>query len=506
MMFTRQRLLKGLEVLGKGFLCSLALVAFTDTALAADKPPEQIMRANCASCHGQNGEGGHPSWIDPSEDSMRIAGRSVKSLKGWVRKGRIPVMPAFPAQEINDTELDALARYINGLPGTLKPEPTAQATVTITDEDPWYNLNQISINVGDTVKFINLGKTWHPVTQLEFVATEGLQGTDAGLLGPTLYGGGVYFRKFDTPGKYTFLCKIHPYMQGEIYVGQVIWPPVIKPPVAPLQPPTTPGTPLDEIWVTAQFQDYAGKAKDGVVQVIDPLTWTVKNMIPVGNNPHNLWFTEGGAQAVVTNWFDNYISIIDGSTKQPLTDVITGATNAHVISNFDGSLLYVTIQGSHYVQTVKPRRWNLGAQIWTSGYGPHGIWYGDGKLLTANTQDNTVTVYDAASEEELTTLRAGLLPLGAGLNTTGTKGYNGNGLGGTVSVYDTVNLTKIKDISVGGVVVQTPVTPDNKYVVAANSPYTTVIDATTDTVVTQFWTGKGAHGVAFRKKKGSELR
>lgn len=485
------------------FMVLLFLQVGVHDALAA-KAPETIMRANCASCHGQYGEGGYPSWIEPSQESMRIAGRSKSSIKKWAREGRLPEMPAFPAQEISDAELDDLATYVNGLPGSFIPEPTPQTTVTITDEDPWYNPMQIQVNVGDTVKFVNMGKTYHPVTEAAFVVTKGASGTDSGLLGPNLYGGGVYFRKFDTAGEYLFLCKIHPYMEGTVSVGQA---PTDYPSVAPWSPkplPTVSGEYGSEIWVMAQFQDYPGKAKDGVIQVIDAFTWNVTNMIPVGNNPHNLWFNKDDTRAVVTNWYDNYVSVINATTKAVDSELITGATNAHVISNFDGTRFYVTIEGSHYIESINPTRWRRVAsdRMWVTGYGPHGIWYGGGRLLTANSLDHTASLINVAKETELARLDAGTAPLGAGLNSTGTKGYVGNAVSGDVSIYDfTGTPYKIKDLYIGGIAVQSPVSPDDRYVVVPHSPNVSVIDTATDTVVAQFLNvGKGAHGAAYGKK------
>ena len=87
------------------------LAVFSGAALAANKAPETIMRANCGTCHGQLGEGGF-SWVNPKKDAPRIAGKSTGNIKETARKGEVPEMPAFPPQEINDTELNNLANYI----------------------------------------------------------------------------------------------------------------------------------------------------------------------------------------------------------------------------------------------------------------------------------------------------------------------------------------------------------------------------------------------------------
>ena len=493
-------------------------------AISNAKPPEQIMRANCASCHGDKGQGG-TSWIDPSQRAFKIAGRSTRSIKKWVREGRQPEMPSFAHQEISDDELDALATYINTLPGSFVPAPEVDPknVVKIKDEDPWYDKMQLEIIVGETVKFENIGSTYHPVTQFEFVADRGyedetidrgienddldlgvLKGSDSGLLGPN----GVYYRTFNEPGVYTFLCKIHPYMRGQIFVDEKVTPPTVTL-TTPQSLPIVGG--VGEIWVEAQFQDRAStnttsRGQDGVIQVIDTRTWDVINEIEVGNNPHNIWFKSNGGSAVITNWFDNYLTEIDADTKEVTANYIAGAAPAHITSDHAGDDFYVSIEGSNYVQMFNQRNMRLTQQIPVSGNGPHGIWYGgnsdDGSaiIMTSNSLDNTVSFIDPDRKEEIITIDAGLYPLGAGVNSTGTRGYAGNCLEGSVSIYNLEAIPVLMDtLSIGGCPVQAPVSPDDKYVVVPGGP-TVVIDTATNVIVASFNTGKGAHGATFSRK------
>ena len=470
------------------------------------KPAGQIMRANCASCHGDKGQGG-TSWIDPSQRAFKIAGRSTRSIKKWVREGRQPEMPSFAHQEISDTELDALATYVNDLPDSFIPAPIEDHIVTIKDEDPWYDNMQLEINAGETVKFVNPGRTYHPVTQLEFVASRGdeTQGSDSGLLGPN----GVYYRTFDQPGVYTFLCKIHPYMRGQVFVNEVATPPTVT--LTPAKAlPTVAG--VGEVWVEAQFQDKAStsataRGQDGVIQVIDTSDWSIINEIEVGNNPHNIWFTANGTAAVITNWFDNYLTEIDAVSKEVTTHYIAGAAPAHITSDHAGDNFYVSIEGSNYVQMFKQKNMRLTSQIPVSGSGPHGIWYGGSAdndtaiIMTSNSLDNTVSFIDPASKDEIITLDSGLYPLGAGVNAAGTRAYAGNCLEGSVSIYDleASPIALMDTLSIGGCPVQAPVSPDDRYVVVPGGP-TVIIDAATNMITASFNTGKGAHGATFTEK------
>lgn len=478
-----------------------------------DKSPEAIMRANCGTCHGVNGEGGF-SWVESWWPAPAIAGYPPGFLRSTVRSGRPAVMPAIPEQEITDAELDALAHYIEGLPAGAAPEPAFDVTVTITDEDPWFNPPQVSIGFGQRVRFVNAGRTYHPVVDVNHLTSGGRQGTHSGNIGP----GGVHFVDFPASGVYTFLCGMHPYMRGEVHVGGSFTPPVYSVHVpAPL--PAVPGT--GEIWVLCQFQDWPGRAQDGVVQVIDAATWTVTHQIPVGNNPHNIWFDLGSQNALVTSWFDTTVSLIDGTSKTETGTYAAGAAPGHVTSDFGGTHWYVTIEGSNYIQTYTqaPGIHGVGGflpvtpRIPLTGYGPHGIWYGGGLLVVANSMDSTFSIVDPEAGTETALLPTGLLPLGASADAAGLVGAAGNGLGNSVSIYDLPNRRFVRDIPVDGGAIQVPFTPDGSRIVAAHGTSVSVIDAAravdpvgfpdpASAILATIWTGKGAHGVAFGPRSG----
>ncbi len=478
------------------------------------RAPEALFRANCASCHGPQGLGGS-SWIDPTAFAPAVAGTWVELVHGIVRLGQIPAMPAFPEQEISAEELSRLAVYVSTLPASYVPDPAYDATVLVLDEDPWFSPVQISIAPGQTVRFVNAGNTYHPVIDLAWFESMGMQGQNSGALGP----GGTWFRKFAQPGAHVVLCGAHPYMRGEVHVGQAFTPPTYSV-GSPLPPPPVPG--VGEVWVCAQFQDWPGKPKDGVVQVIDASSWTVSHVIPAGNNPHNLWFGAGGTEALVTNWFDATVTRIDATTKSVISDCVAGATPAHVTSDPAGLYWYVSIEGSRYVQRFDQGGGPLApcgggvlaTQVaWLSGYGPHGIWYAGGKLITSNSMDSTCSIIDAASMIELARLPSGMHPLGACANSAGTLGATGNVMSASVSLYDLGLLANIREIPLTYGPIQVPFTPDGTRIFAANGTRVTVIDVAkaidsitypnpSSAILAEIPTGKGAHGIAFGAKSG----
>jgi YVTN family beta-propeller protein len=475
-----------------------------------ERPPEEIFRATCATCHGVMAQSGY-SWIDPSRRAYWIASWPRPYIERTVREGRIPMMPSFARDEISDHELGELARYIHLLPASYVPEPAYQATVRLLDEDPWFAPVQVAINPGDTVRFVNDGRTFHPVFEPLYISSGGALGERSSPIGP----GGVYFKTFDRAGAYPLMCGVHAYMRCEVHVAHAFTPPVYSV-HAPAPPPPVPG--VGEIWVCAEFQDWPGKPTDGVVQVIDAATWSVTHVIPVGNNPHALWFGEGGREAMVTSWFDVSLARIDALTKTVKDPAcLAGAAPAHIVSDYRGEYWFVSMSASNYVQRFdqegegtpgKTSSWQWPAYAPLGGNGPHSIGYGAGKVVTSNAMDSTFSVIDSRSMTEIALLPAGLRPAAVAIDTTGRLGATGNTGAKSLSIYDLAQLAWIRDIPFPRGPAQIFFTPDNRYIVANNGEYVSFVDAAkaadavgypdpTSAIVAHVWTGKGAHATAF---------
>ena len=100
------------------------------------------------------------------------------------------------------------------------------------------------------------------------------------------------------------------------------------------------------------------------------------------------------------------------------------------------------------------------------------------------------------------------------MNPNSTKYYVSNYLGNSTSVIDMATGTKIKDINllqnynaitgptggpIGALPIQTPVSPDGKFVITGNTltGTITIIDTATDTLVASVPCDPGCHGVNF---------
>jgi plastocyanin len=508
-------------------------------AYEPDRPPAAIFRAVCASCHGYDGSGDTNAYTTFVDDTgaFNINGKSINVIKNFTRGGRGLVMPGFNKEEISDTELNALAACINNGTCTganIYPDPPSATTVWVQDEPPWFSPYVVNVATGATVKFVNRGQTWHTVTQGDFLlkASSTSGETNSGLIGR----GGKYFRTFATSGATNFYCMLHPFMQVQVCAGTTCTAPNNTNPA----PIAAPSAGVGELWVAAQFQDVnsnnyvcsgtkpcdTGAAKGvypdlaanfddfvkpGEIQVINlaslPTVSITKAPTAANNpfnNPHYIWGRAGGTEMVIDNYFDNYKSFLNGSTKAvTLARLTWGATASHTMSEFDGSPLKGPVQGDYGIQTLSPGSkvgsWSVGGLTRitssdTSGHTgsmPHGIWAGGTggtTYQTANSRSNNATVFKGNNQATCgrpPTATYGGFPLNAGITTDGTKFSTTNvGNPTTFSTSITINLgvsgancgTSTEHIALPGEgAVQTPPSPDNAYLGVSNGPYVSIV-------------------------------
>ena len=155
---------------------------------------------------------------------------------------------------------------------------------------------------------------------------------------------------------------------------------------------------------------------------------------------------------------------------------------------------------------------------------PHAHWMGhDGHtMVTPNSNSNDSTFFNFITNLIFKKPATGTLPIAAAINPNSTKYYVSNYLGHSISVIDMVTGNKIKDINllqnynpitgavtgngaIGGLPIQTPVSPDGKFVITGNTltGTVTIIDAQTDTLVKSLTCDPGCHGVNFGAKEPS---
>ena len=331
--------------------------------------------------------------------------------------------------------------------------------------------------------------------------------------------------------------------------------------------PRIPG--VGEVWVDTQFErvanqrDRSGVLKPGTITVLDAATFTVEREINgvqsggMWNNPHNMWANFPLDVIYNGNWFGQWINKIDRPSGAILNSITVGQAPTHIITiptaGPQNGVLTVPLSADNNM--VKVRDGAAGLQIIDSdstGTGrnhPHGHW------LTCGTGDRTivpnvfkgigpagsVSIIDTASGAVLREFRQNpndpltaplLMPIAVGechVNHV-HKAYVANLVSGIVTVMNVDTRTITKNIPVtlapDGQTnlnifhtlqgpIQTPVSPDGKWVATAvfsltnvNRPPTNsadhvaIINTTTDEVVKFVPTPAGTHGVNWGAKRG----
>lgn len=296
-----------------------------------------------------------------------------------------------------------------------------------------------------------------------------------------------------------------------------------------LPPSTLPATPgVGEVWVNAQFELTAGKRKPGTATKLDATTWQVSRKVALPqinmNNPHNMWTDRDQTLIYQTQWFDNKLTVFDRKTGQLVRNIKVGEAPAHVMTRVDTDQVHVTLNGEDSTESVVElaplassveRRLNIGRP------NPHGHWMSHtGHLMvTPNPFTTDSTLYDFPSNSVVANVPTGAFPIAIGMMPDSSKSYTANLLDSTITVVDMATGSALKTINllahynpltgavtgpVGGLPIQTPVSPNGRYMVTANTLTATlvVVDTATDEVVAMLPCDPGCHGVQFGAKQG----
>ncbi|MEF3073596.1 hypothetical protein V2P20_01010 [Methylobacter sp. Wu1] len=298
-----------------------------------------------------------------------------------------------------------------------------------------------------------------------------------------------------------------------------------------LKTPQTPG--VGEVWVNTQFEMIEGKKKAGTATRISTADWNVaskfKGVKEDMNNPHNMWTDKHYRHIYQTQWFDKKMLTFDRVNGQVYSNVVVGESPSHVISRPLDDMLYVAINAGE--QVVKMTGGKNPTAKKSINTGPHSSPHGhyiteDSKyMVTPNALAGSVSVVDLNAESNTEIPTGGVIPIAVWGTPDGSTAYAANLLGtppllSTLSVIDIPGKKKLKDIDLaadydpvsgkisgeayGLLPIQTPVSPDGKYVVTANtlSATITIVDTATNKVIKSLPCEPGCHGAHFGMKKG----
>jgi hypothetical protein len=290
--------------------------------------------------------------------------------------------------------------------------------------------------------------------------------------------------------------------------------------------PTIPG--VGEVWVDTQFELTAGKEKPGTATKVNASTWQVARKVALPkinmNNPHNMWTDKDQTVIYQTQWFDRKLTVFNRETGQLVRNIDVGEAPAHVMTRTDTDQIHVTINGGDTPDSVvelAPLATAVQRTINIGRANPHAHWMShDGKtMVTPNVFTNDSSIYDFQGNSIAGIAPAGSHPLATGMMPDASKYYIANLLDSTITVVNTATGGVLNTINlladydplsgtitgpVGALPIQTPVSPNGRSMVTANTltGTITVVDTTTDTVVAMLPCDPGCHGVQFGAKQG----
>jgi DNA-binding beta-propeller fold protein YncE/plastocyanin len=288
---------------------------------------------------------------------------------------------------------------------------------------------------------------------------------------------------------------------------------------------------VGEVWVDTEFELTAHKTKPGAATAVDTGTWKVTKKFAFPklnfNNGHNMWANRDQSLVYNTEWFGNRLIAFNRKTGKLVSVLEVGADPAHVMTRTDTDQVHTTLNGEDAVIEASPGALGIDRRIPLQQAGepathPHAHWMSsDGQqMATPNANSDDSTLIDVPNGTITSKLHTGLLPIAAGMTPDASKYYVSNYEDSTISVIDmsppqhvikTINLLANYDpISgaingpLGALPIQTPVSPNGKYVLEPNTltGTITIIDTDTDTLIKSLPCDAGCHGVNFGAKQG----
>jgi plastocyanin/DNA-binding beta-propeller fold protein YncE len=287
---------------------------------------------------------------------------------------------------------------------------------------------------------------------------------------------------------------------------------------------------VGEVWVDTEYEKTAHKTKPGAATAIDAGSWKVTKKYAFPkldfNNGHNMWANRDQSLIYNTEWFGNRLIAFDRKNGKLVSVLEVGADPAHVMTRTDTDQVHTTLNGEDAVIEASPGAGGIDRRIPLQQAGdpathPHAHWMSaDGKqMATPNANSDDSTLIDVPDGSILSKLDTGLLPIAAGMMPDSSKYYVSNYEQSAITVIDMSPPQVIKTIDlmanydpisgqisgpIGGFPVQTPVSPNGKYVIEPNTltATITIIDTDTDTLIKSLPCDAGCHGVNFGAKKG----
>lgn len=313
----------------------------------------------------------------------------------------------------------------------------------------------------------------------------------------------------------------------------------------PIPGPSVPETKgVGEVWVDTQYEMTESKTKPGTVTAVDASSWKVTQKVSLPeinmNNPHNMWTDAAQRLIYQTQWFDTKLTVFDRRTGRLVRNIEVGQSPAHVMTRVDTDQVHVSINGGGEVVELSPGAQGIDRRLATQHEGegpahPHAHWMShDGQtMVTPNANTNDSTRLDLHSGTISAKFPTGWLPIASGMMPDASKYYVSNYLDNTITCIS-MGVPRCRDGALdaptktiglllggttfgnydpisgagfatsGALPIQTPVSPNGKYMVTAATLTGTILvtDTTTDELVKVLPCSAGCHGVNVGAKKG----
>lgn len=262
---------------------------------------------------------------------------------------------------------------------------------------------------------------------------------------------------------------------------------------------------------------FTANERDGSISRID-LASGVVSTYPVDISPHNLQVSPDGRWLLATGMprtaahqghgmgakGGRLLVFRIGDMTRPAQSLTAGDHPAHVVTDREGKLAFVTDSGAHLVRVFDLAAGKETARIATGRY-PHGLRLSPdgGTLYVAAMKSDAVSVIDVATLTETGRIKVGKGPVQVGFTADGRRAFASLGGENHLAIIDTAKRELVGKVGVGRLPIQMHATPDGRQVYVANQgsaarpdDRVSVIDPATLEVLDTITTGKGAHGVA----------
>jgi YVTN family beta-propeller protein len=219
--------------------------------------------------------------------------------------------------------------------------------------------------------------------------------------------------------------------------------------------------PAFRLYVANQFAD--------TISVVDGATFTVREQIPTGRNPHEILVDEARGVAYAGNRQEDTISILDLKTHKERGRMPSPGMPHGLVLSKDGTTLFVT--GAKEINVIDVAARTVVSTI-PVGQAPHMLHRTPdaARAFTGNMRDGTVSAIDLASRRVVATIPVGKTPEDLAISPDGAEIIAGNQDDDSITIIDAKTL-QVKDtvkLPPQGAPIRIRYTPDGKAVFIAS--------------------------------------